>query len=97
MAQLDTWAWYSLNEQVARFERSDGPVGYGMHEYGVFGAFPKFGLTRRRRRGGVKRLAHARVLSSPRDGGRSLEGCGGQRRRPRGSSLLALGLAGLWG
>ena len=44
MAQLDTWAWYSLNEQVARFERSDGPVGYGMHEYGVFGAFPKFGL-----------------------------------------------------
>ena len=44
MAELDAWAWYSLNEQVARFERSDGPVGYGMHEYGVFGAFPKFGL-----------------------------------------------------
>ena len=45
MAELDTWAWFSLNEQVVRFERSDGPVGYGMHEYGVFGPFPKFGLS----------------------------------------------------
>jgi hypothetical protein len=44
MAQLDTWAWYSLNEQVARFTSSAGPVGYGMHEYGFFGAFPKLGL-----------------------------------------------------
>jgi hypothetical protein len=44
MAQLDTWAWYSLNEQVARFEVSTGDVGYGMHEYGFFGPFPKYGL-----------------------------------------------------
>jgi hypothetical protein len=45
MAQLDTWAWYSLNEQVARFEASTGAVGYGMHEYGFFGPFPRYGLT----------------------------------------------------
>ena len=44
MATLDTWAWYSLNEQVARFETSDGLTGYGMHEYGFFGDYPPYGL-----------------------------------------------------
>ena len=44
MEALDGWAWYSLNEQVARFEASDGGVGYGMHEYGFFGDYPRYGL-----------------------------------------------------
>jgi hypothetical protein len=44
MEALDSWAWFSLNEQVARFEASDGNVGYGMHEYGFFGSYPRYGL-----------------------------------------------------
>ena len=48
MAELDTWAWYGIVDHAARFEveggDADGQVGYGLHEHGVFGAFPKFGL-----------------------------------------------------
>ena len=48
MAELDTWAWYGVVDHVARFVieggDADGVVGYGLHEHGVFGEFPKFGL-----------------------------------------------------
>jgi len=48
MAELDTWAWYGVVDHAARFVieggDADGVVGYGLHEHGVFGEFPKFGL-----------------------------------------------------
>ncbi|MBJ7514484.1 MAG: hypothetical protein JHC94_09205 [Acidimicrobiia bacterium] len=43
MAELETWGWFGLVDHVARFEIGD-QVGYGLHEHGIFGAFPKFGL-----------------------------------------------------
>jgi hypothetical protein len=49
MAELDTWAWYGIVDHAARFELAgadlDGTVGYGLHEHGIFGSFPKYGLT----------------------------------------------------
>jgi len=50
MAELDTWAWFGAVDQVARFEisggdaGSNGAVGYGLHEHGIFGPYPKYGL-----------------------------------------------------
>jgi len=44
MRDLDTWAWYGIVDHVARFEASDGRVGYGLHEHGFFGPFPRYGL-----------------------------------------------------
>jgi hypothetical protein len=44
MAELDTWAWFGIVDHAARFTRSDGEVGYGLHEHGFFGPFPKYGL-----------------------------------------------------
>jgi len=43
MAELETWAWFGIVDHVARFELGD-LVGYGLHEHGVFGAYPPFGL-----------------------------------------------------
>jgi hypothetical protein len=44
MAELDTWAWYGIVDHVARFEADDGRVGYGLHEHGIFGPYPRYGL-----------------------------------------------------
>jgi hypothetical protein len=44
MQELDTWAWYGIVDHAAKFEISTGEVGYGLHEHGLFGAFPKYGL-----------------------------------------------------
>jgi hypothetical protein len=43
---LETWGWYGVVDHVARFETSTGDVGYGLHEHGFFGPFPKYGLER---------------------------------------------------
>ncbi|MFN8035490.1 MAG: hypothetical protein U0V73_06120 [Acidimicrobiia bacterium] len=49
MAELETWGWYGVVDHVARFTLSGpdaaaGAVGYGLHEHGIFGPFPKLGL-----------------------------------------------------
>ena len=36
---------FGLVDSAARFETSDGDVGYGLHEYVFVGPFPKYGLT----------------------------------------------------
>ena len=43
MVELETWAWYGIVDHVARFEIGD-VVGYGLHEHGIFGAYPRYGL-----------------------------------------------------
>src|SRR5437763_3907077 len=43
---LEAWGWYGVVDHVARFETSSGDVGYGLHEHGFFGPFPKYGLQR---------------------------------------------------
>ncbi len=43
---LASWGWYGIVDHVARFESSTGDVGYGLHEHGFFGPFPKYGLER---------------------------------------------------
>jgi hypothetical protein len=35
---------YGVVDHVARFERSDGAVGYGLHEHGFWGSFTKYGM-----------------------------------------------------
>ena len=35
---------YGVVDHVARFEKSDGNVGYGLHEHGFWGPFPKYGM-----------------------------------------------------
>jgi len=48
MQELATWGWFGVVDHAARFEIK-GPgkagVGYGLHEHGFFGPFPKYGLT----------------------------------------------------
>ena len=44
--ELEAWGWYGIVDHVARFETSTGDVGYGLHEHGFFGPFPKYGLER---------------------------------------------------
>lgn len=44
MAELDTWAWLGIVDHCARFVQDDGTAGYGLHEHGFFGPFPKYGL-----------------------------------------------------
>jgi hypothetical protein len=51
MSELDSWAWFGIVDQAARFEiTGPGPggsapvVGYGLHEHGIFGPFPALGL-----------------------------------------------------
>ena len=46
MDELETWGWYGIVDHVARFDISDGTVGYGLHEHGFFGPFRKYGLER---------------------------------------------------
>jgi len=41
---LEAWGWYGVVDHVARFETSTGDTGYGLHEHGFFGPFPKYGL-----------------------------------------------------
>jgi len=35
---------YTIVDHVARFEVSDGTLGYGLHEHGFWGAFDKYGM-----------------------------------------------------
>jgi hypothetical protein len=44
--ELEAWGWYGVVDHVARFEASTGEVGFGLHEHGFFGPFPKYGLER---------------------------------------------------
>jgi hypothetical protein len=44
--ELEAWGWYGVVDHVARFETSTGDVGFGLHEHGFFGPFPKYGLER---------------------------------------------------
>jgi len=46
MQELATWGWFGIVDHAARFEIDrTGDVGYGLHEHGFFGPFPKYGLT----------------------------------------------------
>ncbi|HEX5615845.1 MAG TPA: hypothetical protein VFZ83_11895 [Acidimicrobiia bacterium] len=45
-ADLEGWGWYGVVDHVARFTTTTGDVGYGLHEHGFFGPFPKYGLER---------------------------------------------------
>ena len=46
MQELATWGWFGVVDHAARFEiRGTKTVGYGLHEHGFFGPFPKYGLT----------------------------------------------------
>ena len=45
-ADLETWGWYGVVDHVARFTTTAGDIGYGLHEHGFFGPFPKYGLQR---------------------------------------------------
>ncbi len=42
--ELESWGWYGVVDHVARFDTNTGEVGFGLHEHGFFGAFPKYGL-----------------------------------------------------
>jgi hypothetical protein len=44
--ELASFGWYGIVDHVARFESTTGDVGYGLHEHGFFGPFPKYGLER---------------------------------------------------
>ena len=44
--ELEAWGWYGIVDHVARFETSSGDVGFGLHEHGFFGPFPKYGMQR---------------------------------------------------
>ena len=44
MQELASWGWFGVVDHVARFETSTGKIGYGLHEHGFFGAYPKYGL-----------------------------------------------------
>lgn len=45
MEELASWGWFGVVDHVARFQTSTGDVGYGLHEHGFFGAYPKYGLS----------------------------------------------------
>jgi hypothetical protein len=36
---------YGVVDHVARFDASDGRIGYGLHEHGFWGTFNKYGMT----------------------------------------------------
>ncbi|HEY3831082.1 MAG TPA: hypothetical protein VGO03_02200 [Acidimicrobiia bacterium] len=44
IAEIEPWAHFTIVDQVARFTQSTGTVGYGLHEHGFFGVFPKYGM-----------------------------------------------------
>jgi hypothetical protein len=44
VAEIASFGQYGVVDHVARFETSDGTVGYGLHEHGFFGPFVKYGM-----------------------------------------------------
>jgi hypothetical protein len=40
----DAGRLFGLVDQVARFEQSDGSVGYGLHEFFFIGDYERYGL-----------------------------------------------------
>lgn len=44
MAELASWGWVGIVDHAARFELGN-QVGYGLHEHGFFGPYPKYDLT----------------------------------------------------
>ena len=42
--EIASFGQLGLVDHVARFEVSDGTVGYGLHEHGFWGAFAKYGM-----------------------------------------------------
>ena len=42
--EIAAFGQYGVVDHVARFETSDGAVGYGLHEHGFFGPFAKYGM-----------------------------------------------------
>ena len=46
VAEIASYGQYGVIDHVARFETTTGDVGYGLHEHGFFGPFPKYGLER---------------------------------------------------
>jgi len=49
MQELATWGWFGIVDHSARFALREPSgretVGYGLHEHGFFGPFPKYGLS----------------------------------------------------
>ena len=44
VAEIASFGQYGVIDHVARFEVSDGTIGYGLHEHGFFGRFAKYGM-----------------------------------------------------
>ena len=44
VAEIAGIGQYGVVDHVARFDASDGRVGYGLHEHGFWGAFDKYGM-----------------------------------------------------
>lgn len=42
--EIASFGQYGVVDHVARFETSDGTVGYGLHEHGFFGAYRRYGM-----------------------------------------------------
>ena len=42
--EIAAFGQYGVVDHVARFDASDGAVGYGLHEHGFWGAFDKYGM-----------------------------------------------------
>jgi hypothetical protein len=42
--EIASFGQYGVVDHVARFEASDGAVGYGLHEHGFWGAFGRYGM-----------------------------------------------------
>ena len=44
VAEIASFGQYGVIDHVARFETSDGTVGYGLHEHGFFGPYRHYGM-----------------------------------------------------
>jgi hypothetical protein len=44
VAEIASFGQYALVDQLARFETNHGEVGYGLHEFGFWGPFRRYGL-----------------------------------------------------
>jgi hypothetical protein len=44
MEEVASFGQYGVVDHVARFETSDGRVGYGLHEHGFFGPYRRYGM-----------------------------------------------------
>jgi hypothetical protein len=42
--EISSFGQYGVVDHVARFDASNGDVGYGLHEHGFWGAFSKYGM-----------------------------------------------------